>query len=451
MRQKLAKILRHVVHARRPYSGDLSMVSIIFTGTLVMTTCLIVLVLYSHFFLGHRHELGIFLVSVAGMAYLLGVGLLIRFQRQTIAAWMIIIFFGIIACYTIIMWSVNVPAGILMLAFTIILAGVMLGARFIIPVTIGVTVILVVVQVLTMLNIIDPDTSHLANEPNFGDVAGYGTIFIVFAVVMWLSRLRLEQSLQHTLNAEQALEVEKQSLAIRLEEKTRHLREAQLEEMRQLYRFSELGQSSTALLHELANDLAVITLDMDEIDHRQEYSGNIKHAKQSIAQLDRKIRELRLHLKESAAPQRFAVNALLKDVVRYLKHKSDAVHVDLRVQGLGLALYTRGDPQKLSQALTVLVTNAIEASVDGLKPKLVDIEVSHKTGTIHIIVTDYGRGISASQRKVLFKPFTSTKKSGMGIGLFIAKQIIEIHMHGTIHLDPRRDQTTFVVTLPEDH
>lgn len=427
-----------------------SMVLIIFIGTFVLTAVLIALLLYSHHVLGNVHDSAYFFLSVYGLVYLLVTGSMVYRHWHTAAAWMLIAFYCVIAVFTMVMWGINVATGVLMLAFTIILAGVMLGARYIIPVTVGATVVLAGIQTATMLGFIYPDTLHLSSKPNFANVACYGTIFIIFAVVMWLSRLRLEQALHQTRQAERALEKQRASLAVRLKEETRRLRASQFEEMRQLYRFSELGRSSVTLLHELANHLAVITLDIDAIDQRHQPSNDLADLKQSINYIDRKIRQVRHQLKESAIPQRITVEPLMNELVDHLRHTCAAASVKVQLKVLGDSRYIRGDPQKLFQAMIILVTNAIEALATIPSPKTVILTVDQRTAPITILVTDHGSGISLPQRRQLFKPFTSTKKDGMGIGLFIAQQIIQIHMNGTLRLDPRMDQTTFIVTLPED-
>jgi len=66
-------------------------------------------------------------------------------------------------------------------------------------------------------------------------------------------------------------------------------------------------------------------------------------------------------------------------------------------------------------------------------------------GAVDLIVTDTGRGMSASQLHEVFQPFVTTKASGLGLGMPLAKRIIERH-GGTVTLTSRAGEGT-VVTM----
>jgi signal transduction histidine kinase len=65
-------------------------------------------------------------------------------------------------------------------------------------------------------------------------------------------------------------------------------------------------------------------------------------------------------------------------------------------------------------------------------------------------VSDRGAGITDKNRAKVFRPFYTTKKQGIGIGLFIVKQVVENDFGGTITiLDNARQGTVMTVTLPK--
>lgn len=72
---------------------------------------------------------------------------------------------------------------------------------------------------------------------------------------------------------------------------------------------------------------------------------------------------------------------------------------------------------------------------------------------VEIVVADNGHGISADCMDRIFEPFFTTKPgTGTGLGLWVAKEIIDRH-HGTIQVQPTNDQAdrpgaSFTITLP---
>lgn len=82
------------------------------------------------------------------------------------------------------------------------------------------------------------------------------------------------------------------------------------------------------------------------------------------------------------------------------------------------------DGMKLKQVLVNLVTNAIEASPEG---ETVTVKAFLRRKNLHIEVMDCGCGISLDQRQGVFLPFFTTKTEGTGLGLDIAKKIVESH------------------------
>ena len=79
-------------------------------------------------------------------------------------------------------------------------------------------------------------------------------------------------------------------------------------------------------------------------------------------------------------------------------------------------------PAKMSQLFVILIGNAIEASNKGGK---IAIKISQDAHETKIEIEDNGIGISDKQMNSIFDPFITTKEKGLGLGLFVAKQLIE--------------------------
>ncbi len=104
------------------------------------------------------------------------------------------------------------------------------------------------------------------------------------------------------------------------------------------------------------------------------------------------------------------------------------------------------DPEQLIKVITNLVLNATEAVT---KPGLIRIQTSQLNGWAVLAVADNGCGMSQEfLNRSLFRPFQTTKKAGLGIGMFQSKMIIEAH-GGRIEVESETGKgTTFRVLLP---
>jgi two-component system sensor kinase FixL len=84
------------------------------------------------------------------------------------------------------------------------------------------------------------------------------------------------------------------------------------------------------------------------------------------------------------------------------------------------------DRIQIQQVLTNLMRNAVEAMKDSPIREL-RVRVEASGDEIAVVVEDSGSGIPDEIASQLFKPFTSTKAGGMGVGLSISKRIVEAH------------------------
>ena len=90
----------------------------------------------------------------------------------------------------------------------------------------------------------------------------------------------------------------------------------------------------------------------------------------------------------------------------------------------------RGDRLRLKQAVTNLLRNAVEATPPGGE---VAIALASEDGEVRLTIRDQGPGLSSAARSNLFQPLFTEKADGLGMGLFVARTIVEAH-GGTISL-----------------
>jgi signal transduction histidine kinase len=87
----------------------------------------------------------------------------------------------------------------------------------------------------------------------------------------------------------------------------------------------------------------------------------------------------------------------------------------------------RVDVRHFEQAVAAIIGNAIEASPSGAQ---ITIRVGRPPDEVsgwHLSVADRGPGIPPEQRERIFEPFYTTKRAGTGMGLALARRIVELH------------------------
>ena len=98
-----------------------------------------------------------------------------------------------------------------------------------------------------------------------------------------------------------------------------------------------------------------------------------------------------------------------------------------------------------------VIENLLRNSLDAMDGKgEISIQVNKESDGVHININDSGKGIPNSKFKTVFEPGFSTKKRGWGLGLSLAKRIIENYHKGKIFVKNSKldEGTTFSIILP---
>ncbi|HEY4221181.1 MAG TPA: sensor histidine kinase [Myxococcota bacterium] len=140
----------------------------------------------------------------------------------------------------------------------------------------------------------------------------------------------------------------------------------------------------------------------------------------------------------------------LTDVVAAAVARVSAGDVVVR-QRVDASLRLHGDKQRLAQALRKLLENAVKHSPPGAA---VDVEGARVNEMLEVRVIDRGPGIARAHHAVIFEAFRQVdaghtrKHGGAGLGLAIARQLVELH-RGTVTVDSDLGRgATFIVRLP---
>ena len=109
-----------------------------------------------------------------------------------------------------------------------------------------------------------------------------------------------------------------------------------------------------------------------------------------------------------------------------------------------------GDRFRMVQLFRNLLENSLAACSDPVRISMRCREVTHNDRpALEISVCDNGPGLSPDARQSVFEPFFTTKTKGTGLGMAIARQIVDAH-GGRIKLGAAACGAEFVITLPRD-
>ncbi len=215
------------------------------------------------------------------------------------------------------------------------------------------------------------------------------------------------------------------------------------------------------LAHELRNPLAPIRSAHQVLERLVGRSGDARHALEVIdrqlLQLTRLISDLldlsritsgKLELQREPATVESVLQAALETKQPLIA--AESLHVELSLPGE--QLWVHGDPLRLAQVFANLLDNAVKFTPPGGD---LQIEAQRDADTVEIRVVDSGVGIAPTLLPEVFDMFRQgggaggAPKAGLGIGLTLSKQIVELHA-GTIRAESGGEGqgSTFSVTLP---
>lgn len=422
----------------------------IFLGTLALFIIVTSLLFLSYAVLGNGYVGPRLLVAGLSTLFLFGIGAVARkYKIYQVAAWVLITFYSAVAITILVQWGINLPFGIVLMGLVIIVSGILIRARYALYAATFMSAALTTMQILIREGVYTPNTTWTNQPSSFGDVLGYSTVFMMIAVISWLYGSQMERSLRKATAAEEALQIQNANLEQIVKQRTADLEQTRREEMAQMYRFAQFGSLSTGLFHDLANYLTVLSLDIQNLNTKHR-SSTLDRAQETLQYIDDMIDDVRDQIKGNVRPTTFNLAQAIDKVVQVLQHKAEQSGVQLTWHKPmpTTSFSITGDSAHVNQILTTFICNAIESYDKHAKHNEVQVRLELIDQHFIISIRDTGKGISEESRAKLFKPFRTTKKQGMGIGLFIAKQMIESEYNGSITLDPSFDQTLFVIRIP---
>jgi two-component system OmpR family sensor kinase len=208
--------------------------------------------------------------------------------------------------------------------------------------------------------------------------------------------------------------------------------------------------------HELKSPLArmriALELLADKNENKPDVLEIIQGIKSEISESEQLIEQLlvlsRIEMAlPSAIREAFDLNAVIKLAIDHVMPMAQVAHVDI-VSELSSVPQVHGDAPQIQRAIANVLENAVKYSPP---ESAILVKTKSDQKTVEISIADSGPGIPEQEREKIFEPFyrgtQPEQKEGAGLGLFIARRIIELH-NGKIHALPNDPNGTILqITL----
>jgi signal transduction histidine kinase len=212
-------------------------------------------------------------------------------------------------------------------------------------------------------------------------------------------------------------------------------------------RLAAVGEMAAAVAHSIRNPLASIRTSVEDALDRD--PGRFREPAEDIVAAVDKMEEWVRELLSFSSPGSLGREAL--DLNALVGAAIEASAREMQRRGVRPAVNlaqptppAQGDAAMVGHVLQSLITNALDAM-----PRGGELEVTTRVAErAEIVIRDHGEGIAPEQMENVFKPFFTTKARGVGLGLPLARRMVE-RMGGELSLESRRGGgTTVRIALP---
>lgn len=238
---------------------------------------------------------------------------------------------------------------------------------------------------------------------------------------------------------------------------SRMLKELELRQMRfimQSEKLACLGTMVSGVAHQLNNPISNIFSSCQILHEELEYP-DVSYKRELMQQIEKEVDRakamvhslLEFSRKKEFKSKPIPLRELVEDTIRLVQGDIPS-KVDVRVD-VPEDCWITADRQRIEQVILNLIKNAIDAMPEG---GTISISAEEDSGSrvVNLRVHDTGIGMDADTARRIFDPFFTTKEDGKGsgLGLYVAREIIEEHEGSIKVLSVEGEGTTFLITLP---
>lgn len=224
-------------------------------------------------------------------------------------------------------------------------------------------------------------------------------------------------------------------------------------------KLTEMGEMIAGVAHQWNEplvELSAIMQDMEfcfnsgEMD-KTKMNEFVRDAIIQIQYMSQTLKDFRNFLKPSTKKTLFCAKKALSEVLEIIGRQIFYAHIDLSVQyHKDVPTYpVYGYENEFKQVLLNIINNAKNKLMKTRKGEHIYIELDKEITRTKIVITDDGGVIPEKIIGFIFDPYFTTSKNGTGLGLYMAKMIIEDKMGGTIRVQNRgSNQVEFTLLVP---
>jgi signal transduction histidine kinase len=214
---------------------------------------------------------------------------------------------------------------------------------------------------------------------------------------------------------------------------------------------ADISDLTSTIAHEIRNPIAAAKSLVQQMGEDPSSVENVEYAKVAIDELDRVERRISHLLKyakeEDYRFERVNLAAVVDTSLTQMKAKLDTARV-AAVRNYITGPTVQADVEKLRGVFVNIIDNAIDAFDGVAEGRRIDLFIDNGGRQATVRIRDNGTGIPPERLDRIFNPFFTTKERGTGLGMAIAKKVVEAHT-GTIDARSAVGRgTEFQVTLP---
>lgn len=302
--------------------------------------------------------------------------------------------------------------------------------------------LLIMASILTISKIYDLELSSFAYSTFF-------TFFTIFTIFLYFFMSKTERDAIdfNLLN---------NKLKENIKKETQRRKDQEVMLLRQC-RMADMGQMLDSIAHQWRQPLMHINSILMNMNVAMD---NKKNSKEYVTKKTDEISTLTMHMSQTIEDFRdlfkletdkknFSLEGAIDDILALMKNRFVDISIDYKTNN-DTVIY--GYKSEMTQVIIILLSNAIDAlNKKAIENKKITIRINTSTSKTNITIMDNAGGIPSENLEAIFLPYFTTKEltGGTGLGLYIAKIIVEQKMDGELSASNALDGAKFSINLAQ--